>query len=601
MTYRLHVEGDTDAAKMLLPMARKELGILKKHMEFANLGQHQRTVRLSSGAIIHVERVLTQDFVSIEVPEGKVKEEEIKEEIIIIPEYRIKLTRIHTDEILTPNCLTRMTFYNNKATSLEDEDYIVFDYCVPDDVDEDGKLLISPEEYFGSGDNPGLEWDDSEECFVISLRWFSGLANILEYGVALGSDELKHFVTYSCMECARTDKYQKARQDQQYQEIVTDEERWNTDNLIEPSFSSTGIFEDSIACHIGNYIIAKITADGTVLVTVWDAVLNGYAKGIIDNSDDEVLDSDWPIDQLDISDWWSSTSPKAGFNFDWGAQATENTLDDCPTEPPVSCEKSDYYLPTCMQQYYYTYDLDEFPYPTHQYYDYYVYECTANFGSGTTMGDYSGEWGLFGIYSAFGDLNGFDVLFRWEMVNEVYDYNLATAPGEGWKTTIISKHMTLVTPWGLVFENILYAYTNWGYTMTGSIPTCNGEQVYWVGSHDDAADADERVGRALYKADNIIFGLCGGYVHLEEYPVDSNCHPRTYPTSPIGDEYTLDACGALEFYSDSRIDTVDPNVLNGSDDVREGFINLLQAYFDIVNSGIPQLYSVSFEHREGVL
>jgi len=81
MPYRLNIKGDTDAAKMLLPMARKELETLKTHMEFANLSQHQRTVRLSNGTIIHLERVFGQDTINIEVPEVEVIKEEVKEKL----------------------------------------------------------------------------------------------------------------------------------------------------------------------------------------------------------------------------------------------------------------------------------------------------------------------------------------------------------------------------------------------------------------------------------------------------------------------------------------------------------------------------------------
>ena len=444
---------------------------------------------------------------------------------------------------------------------------------------------------FGSEENPGLEWDDAEECFVINTRNFTGLASVLDYTTNVGSDEFKHFVIYSCKDCG-TEEYREARQDQQYPEIVDDEERWNEDDLIEPSFSSD-VFEDNIACHIGEYIIAKITISGWVLlITVWDAVLNGYAKGIINNAGDEVLDEDWPVDQMDVSDWWTSTSSKDSFGFQWGTLCTENTLATCSTYPPdIHCEVADYYVPECMQQ------LERVQVDTGggnegtRTIDIYMLRCTAGLNDSYRR-------------SYYGSLNGYNVILRWETAFTSSEY-LTWGPESDKSSRTYHKEVVhnYITPWGNLFENLLLMYTDCGYTKaSGESMVCTGEQVNWT-DHIEIG-GDKRIGRALYKGDNVIFGIIGGYYDKISCAMVS-CRESTlcwtYPSYIIEHEYGLDAWGAMDYYSDDKIDLVDPNVLDGSEDVQEGFVNILQAYFDAENGGVPQLYTMTFEHRQGAI
>ena len=37
------------------------------------------------------------------------------------------------------------------------------------------------------------------------------------------------------------------------------------------------------------------------------------------------------------------------------------------------------------------------------------------------------------------------------------------------------------------------------------------------------------------------------------------------------------------------------------EDIKEGFNNLMQTYFDDVNAGVPRLISPTFQHREGAI
>ncbi len=132
MTYRLNLAGNTDIAKLLLPMARKELETLKNQMSFANLGQLQRTVKLASGAVINVERVLGQDTINILVPEIEVKKEEAVEELQLTKNFVVI-------ELISEACDSGYVIWNIEEGRLysgfEDEAYPINEEALKDWID----------------------------------------------------------------------------------------------------------------------------------------------------------------------------------------------------------------------------------------------------------------------------------------------------------------------------------------------------------------------------------------------------------------------------------------------------------------------------------
>jgi hypothetical protein len=563
LALRIRLGGNTDAAKELLPTARKLLGDLTESMKFNNLKQDQRIMKMADGTVFKVKRVFGQDTVEITVPAVEVPMEEKKEEILATPKYRIKLFNfpIAEDEILTTSCLMRMTFYHRDTTELEDESKIVFDYKVPTDKDENGNLITSPEEYFGSEDNPGLEWDDVNECFMVDTIWFTDpyLGNTIGYATALGAEELKHFVTYSCKHCPEEEpeKYAAARQDQQYPEVLDDEERWNKDDLVEPSFSEDDILEDKISCLIGFYIVAQL---GNYRV-VWDAVLSRYAQTIINDSGDLLTDGDWPVHKDDLTDWYIGTNIKGGTSSQWGTQCTINTLSSCILPvvgncetSQVTCEVPDHYLPEIMQMRDATkYDCYDSPQWYHTSDDY-LLRITSN--------------AIYSLRSIYGSVNGFDVVIACQMTRTLH--SISDIPDLGNNISIGSDYYTVVAPWGECFVNDFIMNYGDGYNWT----------------EDSSYTEEQRVICIHYKSDNIIFFCYGGH----------------FRRNNGGDTFwKKDSIGTIGFYTEEKCSEIDPNVMDGCDNIQEGFNKLMQAYFDDVNAGEPRDIIPYFQHREGVV
>ena len=511
MTYRLHVEGDTDAAKQLLPTARKELAVLKNQMKFAGLGQDQRTVVLSSGAIIHVESRLGQDTINIEVPEIEEElVEEVKEEPSISLMYKIKITNIKTGNIVDTTCLMRMAVYSKDATDLEDEDNIFFDYKVPTDVDVDGNLLIEPEEYFGSDENPGLDWDDDNECFIIASEFIENtMLDALSYAEASGADELNHFLVYSCKDCV-LDKYKKARTNQQYPEIVDDDERWNEDNLVELGLGDE-ILEDNMACVIQSFLVAQLG----VWRTIWDAVTGGYAQGIIDDADDEILDADWPVHVNDITNFLIATSI-GGAASSFGTEFDPYQYPNFGVGSPADCEEGfswDKTLPSLMVE-----DCEEWYLGS-------SYDCDVPTGGNTTILDTLQHWcasaSYYTFWSVHEEVNNFDVIIRSAETRQVQiDYFVEPIGSPRlWNRDYYHKRsFDIITPWGNVFDDTWVVYTD--YEGSGDISvypsgTCSG--FSWT--EDDTYDEEDKMESYHYKSDNIIFFCITSVYFLNKYNV----------------------------------------------------------------------------------
>ena len=161
----------------------------------------------------------------------------------------------------------------------------------------------------------------------------------------------------------------------------------------------------------------------------------------------------------------------------------------------------------------------------------------------------------------------------------------------------VEEYVTFITPWGNIFEDLLWVYSDTGATTTDGNSSCTGEQVFWW--HKVEVDSDERIRQIIYQSDNIIFGLAGGFYHKIQYAF-TNCLTIDYGTI-LDEEWDIDALGAINFYTAEDCLITDLNNMGSSEDIKEGFVNLLQAYFDDENAGEPELYSLTFQYREGVI
>ncbi len=59
--------------------------------------------------------------------------------------------------------------------------------------------------------------------------------------------------------------------------------------------------------------------------------------------------------------------------------------------------------------------------------------------------------------------------------------------------------------------------------------------------------------------------------------------------------------GVVGYYTEDKCNEIDPNDMRERSEISEGIVNIMQAYFDDVNGGVPTLYSPHFRHREGAI
>ena len=511
MAVRIRVNGDTDIAKNLIPTGRKLLTALVESMRFNNLKQDQRTMKMADGTVFKVKRVFGEDIIEITVPIIEEVEKQAEEVVSIPSKYKIKITNIKDGEIVDTSCLMRMAVYSKDANNLENEDHIFFDYKVPTDLDENGNLITEPEEYFGSEDNPGLEWDDDNECFVIDSKYIMNpMLQALSYQEALGTGELKHFLVYSCKSCA-LDIYKKARQDQQYPEIVDDDERWNEDDLAELSYNEEEILEDNMACSVADYMVAWLG----VWRVIWCAVTSGYAQGIINDDGDEILDEDWPVHRDDINDWGALTS-SVGVASSFGTELSPYLTFSKSPDYSYTCEgREEYfeqnttYIPIIEEglkdwwQSNFVHCMDDWPW--------------LAFSSSSFLESLNGYHSYYTFKSISDEVNSYTVyIYMLRETNNWHETHTDNNPADSHSNEKYYNFCTMVTPWGNLLDHMWYRnIEEYSTKVAGTMNECEG--FHWYENED--YDEDDKMLTYHYKSSNIIFFISTITYFIDKYGV----------------------------------------------------------------------------------
>jgi hypothetical protein len=519
-------------------------------MQFNSLKQDQQTTRMPDGTVIKVQRVFGQDTVDIIVPVSKITKEEISKKELSDFYYILKIINKTTTEPISIDQLSRLTFYSEGATNLTDIEHIVFDYHVPVDTD--------PEIYFGSVDNPGLEWDDETDCFCADISLFTDyLAELAAAG------ELKYFMVYSCVgNIEDVDQFTTMTQSQQYEEISEETDRWKEENLIPPNiFSENNIdyYEDSMRCNYESFILLKVGD----FVTAFDAVHKGLAENIYNNDGDLV---EWPEVFANISNWLSELTSE-------GSGTLGGTLSPCSNlAVPASCDPSGYDSAPAIYRdetdtYACTYSIEDADNRTtiESSADVVIWtyvEGGCNIVLTTSWLTYS-EWFWY---------NGVRVVMANEVVadNSTYKTRDWSPPHNGEIDSYSYRTGAIWTPWGYCFkdfvtynEHLIGVQTSvYGYSYSASTLT-----------RARNAHRNIKIGRLV--SNNVVFCFAGGSVRLWDY-WDMNIYGNY--TQDAFNSIHYDAVGVIGYFSDDDFSGIDITALDGVGIVGTAISELFQVY-----------------------
>ena len=557
MAVRIRLGGNTDVAKNLLPTGRKLLVALAEGMRFSDLKQDQRTMRMADGTVIKVKRVFGQDTIEVTVPVVGVPEEEVKKEVPINLEYRVKIINKTTNQAICVDQLSRLAFYTKDATSLSDSEEIVFDYTVPVDTD--------PEIYFGSEDNPGVTWSDSDECFVVDIFLFTDAGIPAEAFSLAAAGLLKYYMVYSCVgNIENIDEFETINVNHQFENITEGVDRWKEEDLIPPNiFADDNTFfdyyEDSMRCNRESFILVKMGD----YVTAFDAIGKCLAKGVLNNDGDII---EWPELYSNISTWLSQLSAGSAVVTKGG------TLSDCSDLDIPSCTPSGSDSVATIDRdttdtYDCSYSLDE-------------NDNRAIIESENIIRIYSYVEGgcnivianSFITYSEYLTHNSERVVMANEIASDEDFYQLRkkVPPYDGDENYDVYRTSTIWTPWGTCFtafpsyvENIIGNQTSlygWNYSSS---------ELYKV----YPPHRNVKIARAV--GDNVIFYFAGGWAQLRRYWAMNSS--RNY-TQYAFDSIHYDAVGCIGYFTDDEYDDVDVTALNSTEDIKHGLSALYQAY-----------------------
>ncbi len=539
-------------------------------MRFNDLKQNQRTINMADGVSFKVRSIFGQDTIDVTVPTPEVVEKEVKEKILIVLEYRVKIINKTTGEPISIDQLSRLAFYTKDATALTDTDCVVFDYASPVDTD--------PELYFGSDDNPGLGWDDEEECFFVSLDAFEDpdmpIAEDRFNMAAAG--EIKYFMVYSCIggipDMDEVTEFEVVTENQQFEAVSEDVDRWKEEALIPPNlvsgdFNAADYYEDTMSCNYELFVLVRLGD----YVVVFETIHQGYAENIVKDNGHIAV---WPELFADISDWYSEVTNAGGLSPVISTTSTCNTILDWPECDPSG---NDSEVNSCTGEN----DTVECTYSetgtdpkttlqTHQ-----VHVTAAAGGTSHIYFTYHQA-----RYSHSFSFNYIDVL----TVSE-YDasYDRETVDGaSGYNDVEYARNTRLITPWGTIFD------------MAGQVGSADPATVVEIKNNNNAACVPVGYTRSC----NSVFCFIGGCVE--------KIHRWNWTGGGWGsnefDSIHYNAIGILEYYNDADRITVDMNDMTAVPDVGEGIANLAQAhcedYYDTYGGYPSAIYAqMSIEHK----